>query len=72
MAVGPSRFDTIRDSVAREAVGRTLTPFKDPAFSKRQAEKIRVLVATRTKELPPRDSVAASCTCGCSAWGEVT
>src|SRR6478672_9978818 len=32
VAVGPSRFDTIRESVAREAVGRTLTPFKDPAF----------------------------------------
>ena len=57
VAVGPSRFDTIRESVAREAVGRTITPFKDPAFSRRQAEKIRVLVATRTKELPPRDFV---------------
>ena len=57
VAVGPSRFDAIRESVAREAVGRTLTPFKDPAFSRRQAEKIRVLVATRTKELPPRDFV---------------
>src|SRR6476661_1670495 len=57
VAVGPSRFDTIRESVAREAVGRTLTPFKDPAFSRRQADKIRVLVATRTKELPPRDFV---------------
>lgn len=57
VAVGAARFDTIRDSVAREAVGRTLTPFKDPVFSRRQAEKIRVLVATRTKELPPRDFV---------------
>ena len=57
VAVGPARFDTIRDSVAREAVGRTLTPFRDPEFSRRQAEKIRALVATRTKELPPRDFV---------------
>ncbi|GAB3776060.1 hypothetical protein FB382_004303 [Nocardioides ginsengisegetis] len=57
VAMGPRRFDTIRDSVAREAVGRTLTPFKDPAFSQRQAEKIRVLIARRTKELPPRDFV---------------
>ena len=40
-----------------EAVGRTITPFKDPEFSRRQAEKIRALVATRTKELPPRDFV---------------
>ncbi|MCW2815074.1 MAG: hypothetical protein JWN84_2529 [Nocardioides sp.] len=57
VAMGSGRFDTIRDSVAQEAVGRTLTPFKDPEFSARQAEKIRVLVATRTKELPPRDFV---------------
>ena len=57
VAVGPARFDTIRESVAREAVGRTLTPFRDPVFSRRQAEKIRALVATRTKELPPRDFV---------------
>lgn len=57
VAVGPDRFDTIRESVAREAVGRTLRPFKDEAFSRRQAEKIRTLVATRTKELPPRDFV---------------
>jgi hypothetical protein len=57
VAVGPNRFDTIRDSVAREAVGRTLSPFKDPVFSAHQAEKIRVLVARRTKELPPRDFV---------------
>ncbi len=57
VAMGSARFDTIRDSVAEQAVGRTLTPFKDPEFSKRQADKIRVLVATRTKELPPRDFV---------------
>lgn len=57
VAVGADRFDTIRDSVAQEAVGRTLTPFKDPVFSARQAEKIRVLIARRTKELPPTDFV---------------
>ena len=57
VAVGARRFDTIRDSVATEAVGHTMTPFKDPAFSARQAEKIRVLVARRTKELSPTDFV---------------
>ena len=57
VAMGPARFDTIRDSVAEEAVGRTLTPFKDPEFSRRQSEKIRLLIARRTKELPPRDFV---------------
>ena len=57
VAVGAARFDSIRDSVAQQAVGRTLTPFKDPEFSARQADKIRTLVATRTKELPPTDFV---------------
>ena len=57
VAIGSKRFDTIRESVAQEAVGRTLTPFRDPEFSAQQADKIRVLVARRTKELPPRDFV---------------
>lgn len=57
VAMGSGRFDSIRDHVASEAVGRTLTPFKDPEFSARQADKIRTLVAKRTKELPPRDFV---------------
>jgi uncharacterized membrane protein YheB (UPF0754 family) len=57
VAVGPRRFDTIRDSVAREAVGRTLTPFQDVVFSRQQAARIQSLIALRTKELPPRDFV---------------
>ncbi len=57
VAIGPKRFDAVRESVAQEAVGRTLTPFKDREFSAQQAEKIRTLVAVRTKELPPRDFV---------------
>ncbi len=57
VAVGPRRFDSIRDAMAVEAVDRTIRPFKDPEFSRRQAEKIYALVARRTKELPPRDFV---------------
>jgi hypothetical protein len=57
VAVGSKRFDNIREAVAAEAADRTLVPFKDPHFSKRQAEKIYALIATRTKELPPRDFV---------------
>src|SRR5690606_33906040 len=57
VAIGSQHYDTIRESVAREAVGRTLTPFKDPVFSRQQADRIRELVAQRTKELPPRDFV---------------
>ncbi len=57
IAIGTKRFDNIRDAVANEAVDRTITPFRDPEFSKQQADKIRTLVAVRTKELPPRDFV---------------
>lgn len=57
IAVGTRRFDNIREAIATEAVDRTITPFRDPEFSKRQSDKIRALVAQRTKELPPRDFV---------------
>ncbi len=57
VAVGARKFDNIRESFALEAVERTITPFRDPVFSKKQAEKIRVLIARRTKELPPREFV---------------
>ena len=52
------RFDTIRDSVAREAVDRTHRPrSRTPSSAARQAERIYALIARRTKELPPRDFV---------------
>jgi hypothetical protein len=57
IAVGPREFDTIRSQLAHESVVHTLTPFRDPGFSARQSEKIRVLFARRTRELPPRDFV---------------
>jgi len=57
VAVGARHFDNIREAVADEAVDRTIRPFKDPEFSRRQSEKIYALIAKRTKELPPRDFV---------------
>ncbi|MBF4161308.1 hypothetical protein [Nocardioides acrostichi] len=57
VAMGPGRFDGIRDAVAREAVDRTMEPLTDPAFSEQQADRIEQLVSRRTKELPPRDFV---------------
>ncbi len=57
VAVGAERFDSIRASVAEEAVGRTLKPFQDRDFNEQQAGRIRELIATRTKELPPGDFV---------------
>ena len=55
VAVGAREFDSIREAVAQEAVVRTMEPFRDPAFSRQQADRIRALVTRRTKELPPRD-----------------
>jgi hypothetical protein len=57
VAVGASEYDTIRESFAREGSQQTLTPFRDPEFSRRQSEKMRVLLAARTKELSPREYV---------------
>jgi hypothetical protein len=57
VAVGPKRFDNIREAVALEAAERTIKPFKDPEFNRQQSRKIYSLIATRTKELPPRDFV---------------
>jgi uncharacterized membrane protein YheB (UPF0754 family) len=57
VAVGTREYDSIRDSVAQEAVGYTMTPFRDPDFSRHQSEKIRKMFAARTRELPSRDFV---------------
>ncbi len=57
VAMGSREYDTVRESVAHESVAHTLTPFKDAEFSRQQSERIRALVAQRTKELPPEDFV---------------
>src|SRR3546814_12292252 len=55
--MGKEEYAAVTCSFATEAVGRTITPFKDPEFSKQQSAKIRQLIGARTKELPPRDFV---------------
>lgn len=57
VALGARRYDSIRDAFAEESVGRTITPFRDPEFSRQQADRMQALVAQRTKELPPEDFV---------------
>ncbi|MFT4287163.1 hypothetical protein [Nocardioides sp.] len=52
VAVGARRFDSIRASVAETAVDYTLTPFKDAAFSEKQSQRIRTLIADRCRSLP--------------------
>ena len=55
VAVGTREYDTIRDSVATEAVDYTMTPLTDSEFNKQQSAKIRDLIASRMRELPPTD-----------------
>jgi uncharacterized membrane protein YheB (UPF0754 family) len=57
IAIGRKRFDSIRETMAGEAVDRTILPFQDREFSRQQSEKMRALIATRTKELSPQDFV---------------
>jgi uncharacterized membrane protein YheB (UPF0754 family) len=57
VAVGAREFDAIRDQVAHDSAAHTITPFRDPAFSKQQSDKIQAMFAKRTRELPPRDFV---------------
>jgi len=57
VALGANRFASIRDAFAEESVERTITPFRDAAFSRKQADRMQALVARRTKELPPEDFV---------------
>jgi uncharacterized membrane protein YheB (UPF0754 family) len=56
-AIGTREFDTISQAFAREAVEQTITPFRDPDFSRRQSDKIRTLIAQRTREMPYPDFV---------------
>jgi len=56
-AIGTREFDTISQAFAREAVEQTITPFRDPEFSRRQSDRIRTLIAERTREMPYHDFV---------------
>jgi hypothetical protein len=55
MAVGPREYDTIRDSVATEAVDYTMTPLTDPDFNRDQSERVQELLAARMREMPYPD-----------------
>ena len=55
VAVGMSRYDAIRESVATEAVEYTMTPLADPEFNRRQSSAIRSLISARMQEMAPDD-----------------
>jgi uncharacterized membrane protein YheB (UPF0754 family) len=55
VALGPREYETIRESVASEAVDFTMTPLTDPEFNRRQSAAMRELISDRMRELPHRD-----------------
>jgi uncharacterized membrane protein YheB (UPF0754 family) len=57
VAMGTREYDTIRESVATEAIEYTITPMTDPEFNARQSEAIRKLISARMREMAPRDFV---------------
>jgi uncharacterized membrane protein YheB (UPF0754 family) len=50
-----SEYDTIRESVASEAVDYTMTPLTDPEFNRRQSAAMREMITDRMRELPHED-----------------
>jgi uncharacterized membrane protein YheB (UPF0754 family) len=55
MAVGPSEYDAIRDSLAAEGVDYTMTPLQDETFNREQARNVRELIADRVRDMSSRD-----------------
>ena len=55
VAIGTRQYDTIRDSLATEAISSTMTPLADPEFNARQGEEIRILIASRMREMSHQD-----------------
>ena len=54
-AVGAERYDSIRETVASEAVGYTMTPLGDPDFNARQGTAIEALISERMQEMSADD-----------------
>jgi uncharacterized membrane protein YheB (UPF0754 family) len=57
LALGRRQYDTIRESVAVEAVEYTMTPLTDPEFNRAQSTRVRELIASRMREMSSSDFV---------------
>ncbi|MBA2521857.1 MAG: hypothetical protein H0V25_00850 [Solirubrobacterales bacterium] len=55
VAVGTDRYDSIRESVATEAVDYTLTPLQDPEFNAKQSAAIERLITDRMEQMSSED-----------------
>jgi uncharacterized membrane protein YheB (UPF0754 family) len=51
VAMGPREYDSIRDSVAAEAVEYTMTPLTEPDFNRVQSVRVRELIGRRMREM---------------------
>jgi uncharacterized membrane protein YheB (UPF0754 family) len=55
VAVGASQYDTIRETMAHEAVEYAVTPMTDPDFNREQSKRVRTLISARIREMPSSD-----------------
>jgi len=55
VAFGPREYESVRESLATEAIDLTLSPLSDRDFGRRQSAAIRELLARRMRELPEPD-----------------
>src|SRR4051812_11211616 len=55
MAVGTREYDSLRDSIATEAVDYTTKPLQDEGFNREQSKRIRVLIRDRMREMSHKD-----------------
>ncbi|HEV7192022.1 MAG TPA: hypothetical protein VGN35_02370 [Jatrophihabitantaceae bacterium] len=57
LAIGGREYDKIRDSVAAEATGFAPVAFAEPAFNKRQSDRIYTFIAGQMRAMGPDDFV---------------
>jgi uncharacterized membrane protein YheB (UPF0754 family) len=55
IAVGTREYDTIRASLAVEAIDHTMAPLSDPEFNRSQSDAVRGLLEERMRTMPPED-----------------
>jgi uncharacterized membrane protein YheB (UPF0754 family) len=55
VAMGTREYDSVRESVATQAVDYTITPMTDPDFNRAQSAAIRGLITARMREMDSED-----------------
>ncbi len=55
VALGPGRYESLRESFATEPIDQMMQPLTDPAFSREQSATMRRLITDRIREMSPAD-----------------